>query len=52
MCIRDREEIDLFRIRDELATKFNLPVICPLEEGLKALLPVVQNFLKKESEGA
>ena len=46
------EEIDLFRIRDELASKFNLPVICPLEEGVKALLAVVQNFLKKESGGA
>ena len=45
-------EIDLFRIRDELASKFNLPVICPLEEGVKELLPVVQSFLMKESGGA
>ena len=45
-------EIDLFRIRDELTSKFNLPVICPLEEGVKELLPVVQNFLTKESGGA
>ena len=45
-------ENDLFRIRDELASKFNLPVICPLEEGVKELLPVVQSFLKKERGGA
>ena len=29
--------------------KFNLPVICPLEEGVKELLPVFQNFLKRRS---
>ena len=45
-------EIELFRILDELASKFNLPVICPLEEGVKELLPVIQNFLKKERGGA
>lgn len=43
----DREA--LFRHRDELEKRLGLPVVCPLEEGVEGLVPVVRRFVEEAS---
>jgi len=42
------EKEALLRTRDELASRFEIPVVCPLEEGVEDLLPAIKNFLDQE----
>jgi uncharacterized NAD-dependent epimerase/dehydratase family protein len=41
----DREA--LFRHRDELEKRLALPVVCPLEQGVDSLVPVVKRFVEE-----
>ena len=38
----------LFKYRDELSERLDIPVVCPLEEGIVSLLPVIRDYIKGE----
>ncbi len=40
---------ELTDYRDKLADKLSIPVLLPLQDGLEALLPVIQNFMGSKS---
>ncbi|WP_218080587.1 DUF1611 domain-containing protein [Anthocerotibacter panamensis] len=40
----------LQQAQTRLSQELNLPVVCPLEEGLSALLPVLRDFITRESQ--
>ena len=33
---------------EKLASRYQIPVVCPLEEGVEDLLPTIKNFMDKE----
>ena len=43
-----REELTAYRHR--LAQQLQLPVLCPLDEGTAALLPVIRRFISQQQE--
>ena len=43
-----REELDAYR--KELAQRLQLPVVCPLHEGMENLLPVIRRFITQQHQ--
>ncbi len=44
------QEIELQTEQKNLEESLGLPVVCPKEEGMERLVPVVLEFLKLEAE--
>jgi uncharacterized NAD-dependent epimerase/dehydratase family protein len=40
---------DLRDYRDDLSARLSIPVLLPLQDGLEALIPVIQNFMESPS---